>query len=476
MKLHGMVLILLAVKVISGVVTDLQDQLVRDLFARYDRDVRPQCEHSDKVNATADMSLRQIIDLDEPKQILKLNVWIRTRWTDCRLTWDPANYSDIDHLVLPYSRLWVPDLVLYDNAESALSGIKDFRAGVTHTGYISYNFPSILNSLCAINVRYFPFDTQTCPLIFGSWAYNGLELDISNASSHTGLASFVRSIEWEVLDAPISYSQDWYGDTYWSTVTFTFNLQRKPLFYIMNILCPCLLITFVAVFGFMLPPDSGEKVNLEITVLLSLAVFQLIVLETIPPSGDSTPFLGVYFMVSMTLVGCSCLLTVFVLQVHYKGNNGTRMPDWVKRCIMMPLSRVTCVKTTQNENMNSSFSGENNCGLIIPNGPMLCEQVEKINHNNQSDKEKMQSTTPTTDGRQQLFSLHAVLKGILDRLERFRNHLDSQQEEDKVDRDWNLLAVMMDRVFMVMYVIIVCTVALSMILPVVLRDRSIHTE
>ncbi|XP_069137243.1 neuronal acetylcholine receptor subunit alpha-10-like [Argopecten irradians] len=473
MELLGLILILLTIK---GVTADLQDQLVRDLFTNYDRDVRPQCEHNDKVNATADMSLRQIIDLDEPKQILKLNVWIRTRWTDCRLTWDPANYSSIDHIVIPYDRIWVPDLVLYDNAESTLSGIKDFRAVLDHTGYIAYNFPSILNSLCAINVRYFPFDTQTCPLIFGSWAYNGLELDISNASSHTGLASFVRSIEWDVLDAPIKYSRDWYGDTYWCTVTFTFNLQRKPLFYIMNILCPCLLITFVAVFGFMLPPDSGEKVNLEITVLLSLAVFQLIVLETIPPSGDSTPFLGVYFMVSMAMVGISCLLTVFVLQVHYKGNNGTRMPGWVKRCIMVPLSRITCVKITYDDDKNYTMSGGNNSGLIIPNGPLQCEQFEKVNYNNYSENDKTQTNTRPSDGRQVISHLQSSLNGISDRLEFFRRHIESQEETATSDRDWSLLAVMMDRVFMVMYICIVCTVALSMILPVVLRDRSIHTE
>ncbi|OWF54137.1 neuronal acetylcholine receptor subunit alpha-10-like isoform X2 [Mizuhopecten yessoensis] len=473
MALFGMIL---TVSAIRGVNTNLQDQLVRDLFASYDRDVRPQCEHNDKVNATADMSLRQIIDLDEPKQILKLNVWIRTRWTDCRLTWDPANYSNIDHIVLPYARLWVPDLVLYDNAESTLSGIKDFRAGLTYTGHISYNFPSILNSLCAINVRYFPFDTQTCPLIFGSWAYNGLELDISNASSHTGLASFVRSIEWEVIDAPIKYSQDWYGDTYWSTVTFTFNLERKPLFYIMNILCPCLLITCVAVFGFMLPPDSGEKVNLEITVLLSLAVFQLIVLETIPPSGDSTPFLGLYFMVSMALVGTSCLLTVFVLQVHYKGNNGTRMPGWVKRCIMGPLSRITCVKITDDDSKSYTVSEGNNTGLIIPNGSLQCEQFEKVNYSKTQDNAKTQPTAPATDGKQLIYPLHSVLKGISDRLEYFRRHIESQQNEATVDKDWSLLAVMMDRVFMVVYIVIVVTVALSMILPVVLRNRSFHTE
>ena len=42
----------------------------------------------------------------------------------------------------------------------------------------------------------------------------------------------------------------------------------------------------------MLPVESGEKVSLEITVLLSLAVFMLVVSESMPPSGDNFPILG----------------------------------------------------------------------------------------------------------------------------------------------------------------------------------------
>ena len=60
----------------------------------------------------------------------------------------------------------------------------------------------------------------------------------------------------------------------------------------MNLIFPCTLISAVAILGFLLPPASGEKVNLEITVLLSLAVFQLVVLELMPPTGDTVPFIG----------------------------------------------------------------------------------------------------------------------------------------------------------------------------------------
>ena len=55
---------------------------------------------------------------------------------------------------------------------------------------------------------------------------------------------------------------------------------------------PCILTSMVAALTFMLPVESGEKVSLEITVLLSLAVFMLVVSESMPPSSDNFPIIG----------------------------------------------------------------------------------------------------------------------------------------------------------------------------------------
>lgn len=41
-----------------------------------------------------------------------------------------------------------------------------------------YNFPSVLESICAVDVEKFPYDDQTCKLLFGSWAYHGLDMDL----------------------------------------------------------------------------------------------------------------------------------------------------------------------------------------------------------------------------------------------------------------------------------------------------------
>ena len=43
---------------------------------------------------------------------------------------------------------------------------------------------------------------------------------------------------------------------------------------------------------FYLPPDSGEKVSLGVTVLLALTVFLLMVAEAMPPQSISIPLMG----------------------------------------------------------------------------------------------------------------------------------------------------------------------------------------
>ncbi len=38
-------------------------------------------------------------------------------WTDYKLTWTPGQYGGIDVVEIPSSDIWVPDIVLYNNAD-----------------------------------------------------------------------------------------------------------------------------------------------------------------------------------------------------------------------------------------------------------------------------------------------------------------------------------------------------------------------
>ena len=74
--------------------------------------------------------------------------------------------------------------------------------------------------------------------------------------------------------------------TYPGQLIYLFNLYRY------NIVFPCMMMSTLTVLVFCLPPDSGEKIALGVTVLLAFSVFMLAIAEKMPETSESIPLIG----------------------------------------------------------------------------------------------------------------------------------------------------------------------------------------
>jgi len=81
-------------------------------------------------------------------------------------------------------------------------------------------------------------------------------------------------------------------------ISAVIKLRRGSLFYILNVVFPCLLIFLVSFLGFFLPPESGEKVSFQTTIFLALVVFLLTVGNLMPPTSKYIPLLGKFSLIS----------------------------------------------------------------------------------------------------------------------------------------------------------------------------------
>lgn len=112
-------------------------------------------------------------------------------------------------------------------------------------------------------------------------------------------------------------------------ITFVIIIRRRTLYYFFNLIVPCVLIASMAVLGFTLPPDSGEKLSLGVTILLSLTVFLNMVAETMPATSDAVPLLGTYFNCIMFMVASSVVSTILILNYHHRNADTHEMSAWV---------------------------------------------------------------------------------------------------------------------------------------------------
>lgn len=69
--------------------------------------------------------------------------------------------------------------------------------------------------------------------------------------------------QWEIIHKPSRLIQPpadprGGGEGQRQEVIFYLIIRRKPLFYLVNVIAPCILITLLAIFVFYLPPDAGK--------------------------------------------------------------------------------------------------------------------------------------------------------------------------------------------------------------------------
>jgi nicotinic acetylcholine receptor len=141
-------------------------------------------------------------------------------------------------------------------------------------------------------------------------------------------------------------------------IMFYITLRRKTLFYTVNLIIPCVGISFLSVLVFYLPSDSGEKVSLCISILLSLTVFFLLLAEIIPPTSLTVPLLGKYLLFTMTLITFSVVATIGVLNVNFRSPSTHRMAPWVKAVFIDFLPKVLCIQRPDAEEQRRRLSLE----------------------------------------------------------------------------------------------------------------------
>ncbi|KHJ88246.1 Neurotransmitter-gated ion-channel transmembrane region [Oesophagostomum dentatum] len=159
------------------------------------------------------------------------------------------------------------------------------------------------------------------------------------------LSTYIVNGEWTLISSPAIREVTYYKccPEPYPTVKFYLHIRRRTLYYGFNLIIPSILICAMTVFGFSLPPDAGEKITLQMTILLAIVFFLSVVSEMTPPTSDAVPLIGVFFSCCMLVISASVVFTVLILNLHFRSPDTHRFSPMVRRVFLEWMPWILCM-------------------------------------------------------------------------------------------------------------------------------------
>ena len=195
-------------------------------------------------------------------------------------------------------------------------------------GTISYQWVGHFLSECALQLPQFPFDSQKCSIVFNIWQ-SKMMINVTNVSLQWTFPDKKQSNQsaWEVIDAnpsaQVVYNQIDNINGYFET-TFWLNFNRRPNYFIYNIITPILILSVVQIATFQLPFGSLDRASFAITILLAFSVAQGSISQNVPKTSEN--------LLLVWALNCNVFSSLFVT-FYTTITSGVFASDRFKACL-----------------------------------------------------------------------------------------------------------------------------------------------
>ena len=108
-------------------------------------------------------------------------------------------------------------------------------------------------------------------------------------------------------------------------IRYSLEMCRQSEFYTMHFILPALIISTLALTSFIVHPESGDKVTMGITTMVTIVVFLTMVIPMIPPKGGS-PLISKFFSAVLVLTTMITLLEAVITRMY---RTARPLPVWL---------------------------------------------------------------------------------------------------------------------------------------------------
>ena len=177
---------------------------------------------------------------------------------------------------------------------------------------------------------------------------------------------------------------------------------------------------------------------LGVTILLSICVFLLLVMEQLPATSDAIPLLGLYFACSTMLLSASVVCTIWVLNLHFRTPATSTFPRWIRVWInghLASLLRMKRPEPEEDESLKRRPTVIVRSDLAMSTEPMLSSAYLET-ENESSAVFKAGSAADDVRWR---------MRQIVRELRTITKKMEQDDEDADVCEEWKFAASVIDR-------------------------------
>uniref|UniRef100_A0A914VNL9 Neurotransmitter-gated ion-channel transmembrane domain-containing protein n=1 Tax=Plectus sambesii TaxID=2011161 RepID=A0A914VNL9_9BILA len=191
-----------------------------------------------------------------------------------------------------------------------------------------------------------------------------------------------------------------------------------------------------------------DVVSLSISILISLTLFFLLLVEIIPSTSLVMPLIGLYLLFVMVVITLSIGVTVVTLNVRYRSPNTHQLPNWA-RTVFTKLLPWLLRMTRPSGYVYSKQQGGSHPSLPKPLVvPMEC-RVQLVSTVSGSNVPR--TSWPRDEGDPLVKSITGPVEDAVDEALYIADFHRQLTVDNAIREDWRYIAQVLDRLFLVIF-------------------------
>ncbi|XP_017788598.1 PREDICTED: LOW QUALITY PROTEIN: gamma-aminobutyric acid receptor alpha-like [Habropoda laboriosa] len=266
-----------------GTVNDILSRnitmVLENLLMNYENNQLPTHGKGTPTVVKTNILIRSMGPVSELDMDYSMDCYFRQSWRDSRLSFlGPIKSLSLSIKML--ERIWRPDTYFYNGKHSYVHTITvpNKLLRISRDGDILYSMRLTIKAKCPMELRNFPMDRQSCPLILGSCKRVYL-WPVSIRMARGIFVNFVPGMalsQFDLMGSPYRNLTFVRREGEFSVLQVSFNLQRHTGYFLIQVYVPCVLIVVLSWVSFWIHREAtSDRVGLGITTVLTLSTISL---------------------------------------------------------------------------------------------------------------------------------------------------------------------------------------------------------